>query len=130
MSSQDSTDDGLFQQTWAREQYIRVLVFNLVATGIETVLAGLLLFWYLESNVLWHDSMDSLGLMLLPIFFHGSLLIPILGVWLWACFLRVDPSRRRWWPTILVSFFELVYASMGGFLTWNMLRGGFPWWTT
>ncbi len=130
MNNDKRTEEDLFHRTWAREQYVRVLIFNLVVAGIETALACVLVAWYVLSNVFWIDSMDSLGLMLLPIFFHGSLLLPILGVWLWACYVRMDASRRRWWPITLISALEVMYASVGGFLTFSMLRAGFPWWTT
>lgn len=103
MSDRESTDDELLQQSWAREQYVRVLVFNVVVGAVETLLAAVTLTWFISSSLFGYDAMDSFGLLLLPLFYHGSLFLPILGIWLWFCFLRVHPKQRRWLPITLIS---------------------------
>ena len=87
MIHSESTDEELFHGLWVREQYARVLLFNIVAVSIESLLVTMFILWL--GNFYWGNWFDGFVLIMLPFFSYGAVLTPILAAWLWICLKRI-----------------------------------------
>ena len=113
------------EHSWERQHYGNVLVLNVVLVAADTAMAVVMGLWLVDSVVYHDNTLDHLGMTVLPVFCPVSLGLPLCVVWLWIAFARTTGgSWLRVLAPAIITVLVAVYAVAAGYITWVVLVSG------
>lgn len=104
---------------WEAQHYNNVLVMNIVFVVVDTLMAAIMGSWFVYSVVYHDNTLDRLGMTVLPLFCPLSLLLPACCVWMWVAFSRLEVKTwLRVVPPAVLTALIAVYAAGAAYVAW------------